>query len=91
MAQIRKNADGSLSVALDAVEQSTFDWIEGTEPGKLEAYVSLWLKDRSIEAFSQKFEQLSDQDKAAVMQKLSDVRQKQKKNMADGSIPVVTL
>jgi hypothetical protein len=67
MATLTDNTDGTLTVALTPIEQDTF---AGLPSGQLEAYVTLWLTERSTHAFQQQFSKLSQQEQTEMRLKL---------------------
>jgi hypothetical protein len=72
MATVIDNKDGSLTVNLTAQERDTVSLLP---VGQLEAYITIWLKDRSGPVLSERFEKLDPQDKIDVLATLkkSDV------------------
>lgn len=72
MAQGTITEDGNLSVALDDVEKETVAMLT---VGALSEYITLWLAERRPRVMSEKFSQLSGEDRAAVLEKLSNARQ----------------
>lgn len=68
MATIAQNKDdGSLTVTLTDVEQDTYS---GLQPGQLESYLTLWLRERSRSVFETRFAKLSPADQADIMGKI---------------------
>ena len=69
MATIAQNQDGSLTVTLDLVEQDT---LSGLAIGQLDAYVTLWLRERATDVFRDRFAKLSPQEQGDIMLKIRD-------------------
>lgn len=69
MATIAQNQDGSLTVTLDPVEQDTFS---GLAMGQLDAYVTLWLRERATDVFRDRFAKLTPQEQGEIMLKIRD-------------------
>lgn len=69
MATITDNKNGSLMLLLDQVEQQTF---AGLPAGQLEAYLTLWMKERATQVFQESFAKLAPQDQADVLAKFRD-------------------
>ena len=70
MATITDNQDGSLTVLLSTIEYGVF---VGLPLGQIDAYLTLWLNERSKTVFQERFDKLSEQDKTDVMTKLMSV------------------
>ena len=70
MATITDNQDGSLTVLLSTIEYGVF---VGLPRGQIDAYLTLWLNERSKTVFQERFDKLSEQDKTDVMTKLMSV------------------
>lgn len=66
MATLTDNRDGTMTMTLDMVEQDT---VAGLPNGQLEAYVTLWLKERATQVFQEQFGKLAPQDQAEVLEK----------------------
>lgn len=69
MATVASVQDGAVMVTLDAVEQDT---VAGLPQGQLQAYITMWLKERATSLFQEQFSKLSDQDKTDVLKKFRD-------------------
>lgn len=71
MATVASVQDGAVMVTLDAAEQDTVAMLQ---PGQLQAYITMWLKERATVIFQEQFSRLSPQDRADVLQKFRDAR-----------------
>lgn len=69
MATITTNPDGTLTVALDSIEQDTYAHLPA---GQLAGYVTLWLKERATLVFQEQFAKLSPEEQADVLRKFRE-------------------